>query len=54
MLTMSNLYNQLVQCSRTANGEVLCMDGDPAYPLRAQLQGPFKNQSLTPQISANR
>ena len=54
MLTMSNLYNQLVQCSRTANDEVLCINGDPAYPLRPQLQGPFKNQNLTPQISANR
>ena len=54
MLTMSNLYNQLVQCSRTANGEILCINGDPAYPLRPHLQGPFKNQNLTPQISANR
>ena len=49
MLTMSNLYNQLVQYSRKVNGETLCIYGDPAYPLRPQLQAPFKNQNLTPQ-----
>ena len=49
MLTMSNVYNQLVQYSRKANGEALCIYGNPAYPLRSQLQGPFKNQNLTPQ-----
>ena len=48
MLTMSNLYNQLVQYSRKANGQALCIYGDPAYPLRHQLQGPLKNQNLTP------
>ena len=49
MLTMSNVYNQLVQYSRKANGEALCIYGNPAYPLRSQLQGPFKDQNLTPQ-----
>ena len=45
MLPMSNLYNQLVQYSRKANGEALCIYGDSAYPLHPQLQGPFKNQN---------
>ena len=46
MLTMSNLYNQLVQYSRKANGQALCIYGDPAYPLRPQLQGPFNYSSF--------
>ena len=49
MLTMSNLHNQLVQYSRKADGEALCIYGDPSYPLHLQLQSPFKNQNLTPQ-----
>ena len=49
MVTMSNLHNQLVPYSRKANGETLCIYGDPAYPLCPQLQGPFKNQNVTPQ-----
>ena len=49
MLTTSNLYNQLAQYSRKENGEPLCIYGGPIYPLRPQLQGPFKNQNLTPQ-----
>ena len=51
MLTMSNLYNQLVQYSRKANGEALCIYENPAYPLLPQLQGPFENENLTPQQS---
>ena len=49
MLTMSNLYNRLVQYNRKANGETLCIYGDPACPLCPQLQGPFKNQNLIPE-----
>ena len=44
MLTMSNLNNQLVQYSRKADGEAQCIYGDPAYPIRPQLQGPFKSE----------
>ena len=47
MLTMSNLYNQLVQYSKKANGETLSIHGDPAYPLCSQLQSAFKNKNLT-------
>ena len=48
MLSMSNLYNQLVQYSRKANGGALCTYRDPAYPLHTELQVPWKNQNLTP------
>ena len=51
MLTMSNVYHQMFQYSRKANGEVLCIYGGPTYPLHPQLQGPLKNQNLTPQQS---
>ena len=47
MLTMSNLYNQLLQYSKKANGETLSIHGDPAYPLCSQLQSAFKNKNLT-------
>ena len=41
------MCNQLVQYSRKANGEVLCIYGDLGYQLCPQLQGPFNNQGLT-------
>lgn len=44
MLAESNLYNQLVQYAVNINGDPLCIYGDPAYPHRPQLQGPFKNE----------
>ena len=28
----------------------LCLYGDPAYPLRVNLQGPFQGAALTPQM----
>ena len=49
MSTMSNVYNQMFQYSRKANGEVLCIYGGPTYPLHPQLQDALKNQNLTPQ-----
>ena len=49
MSTMSNVYNQMFQYSRKANGEVLCIYGGPTYPLHPQLQDTLKNQNLTPQ-----
>ena len=45
MLTMSNLYNLLVQYSIRPNGNPLCIYGDPAYPLRIQLQAPYNNRN---------
>ena len=29
---------------------ILCVYGDPAYPLRVHLQGPFKHGVLSPQM----
>ena len=49
MLALSNLYHALVQYSIRPNGGVLCIYGDPAYPLRVQLQSPYsRNAALTP------
>ena len=37
------------------HGEIFCIYGDPAHPLRAHLQTPFKGANLTPlQISRNK
>lgn len=52
MLRMSGLLNQLQQYSYKPNGDLLCIYGDPAYPLRPQLQGPFKGARLTPDQEA--
>ena len=30
----------------------MCLYGDPAYPLRVHLQGPFQNPHLTPLMEA--
>lgn len=47
MLNMSGLLIKLQQYSVTSTGNILCIYGDPAYPLRPQLQAPFRNRSLT-------
>lgn len=47
MLTESNLYNELVQYAVNINGDPLFIYGDPAYPHRPRLQGPFKGARLT-------
>ena len=40
--------NLLQQHSFGPNGNSLCIYGDPAYPLRPQLQAPFKGAHITP------
>lgn len=50
LLRMSGLLNQLEERSFNTAGRVMCIYGDPAYPLRAHLQAPFKG-NLTPQQS---
>ena len=47
MLAQSNLLNQLQTWSFSQNNQPLCIYGDPAYPLRIHLQGPFKGANLT-------
>jgi len=52
MLTDSNLLADLKQNAISAAGQPLCIYRDPAYPLRLNLQGPFRNAVLTPQMLA--
>nr|XP_054763769.1 uncharacterized protein LOC129270405 [Lytechinus pictus] len=47
MLRESGLLNELEQRSFDPEGNILCIYGDPAYPLRAHLQAPFKGNNLT-------
>ena len=42
MLRNSNVYVQLQKHSHNRNGELLCIYGDLAYPLRPHLQSPFR------------
>jgi hypothetical protein len=45
---MSDFLTQLQQYSHDSNGNLLCIYGDPAYPLRPHLQAPFRGARLTP------
>ena len=54
MLVDSNVYQQLQNFARAPNGDELCIYGDLAYPLRPQLQSPFRNANLNPQQQAYR
>ncbi|XP_033121176.1 uncharacterized protein LOC117120273 [Anneissia japonica] len=47
MLRESGLLDQLEQMSVNTNNEIMCIYGDPAYPIRPQLQAPFKG-NLSP------
>ena len=48
MLNQSGLLQQLQQFSVSPDGWLLCIYGDPAYPLRVHLKGPFKRAIVTP------
>ena len=48
MLAMSNVLPQLQRLSVDTQGNIMCMYGDLAYPLRPQLQGPFRGARITP------
>jgi len=52
MLADSGLLQLLQQHALSPNGQPMCIYGDPAYPLRVQLQTPFRNMALTPQMQA--
>ena len=47
MLAQSNLLQGLRRYSVSPTGQDLCIYGDPAYPLRINLQGPFKGAAIT-------
>ena len=49
VLAQSGFLNQLQQHSIAPDGRILCIYGDSAYPLRPQLQAPFREPGLTAQ-----
>ncbi|CAB4042201.1 Hypothetical predicted protein [Paramuricea clavata] len=49
MLARSRLLESLQQHSRAPDGSILCIYGDPAYPLRLQLQAPFRGAQVNEQ-----
>ena len=52
MLQESGLLNILQRRAVTPTGDILCIYGDPAYPLRPHLMGPYRDNPLTPQMRA--
>jgi hypothetical protein len=52
MLAESNLLQNLENHAFSPTGEPMCLYGDPAYPLRLQLQAPFRQHQLTPEMVA--
>ena len=49
MLQQTGILNEFRRVA-FHNGNLLCLYGDPAYPLGVHLQAPFKNIQLTPQM----
>ena len=47
MLRECGLLHLLDEHSFSPNGDILCIYGDPAYPLCPHLQAPFRNAALT-------
>ena len=47
LLRESGLQTEMERHSHDPQGNVMCVYGDPAYPLRAHLQCPFKGANLT-------
>ena len=52
MLADSGLLQDLEAYAFSPAGLPMCIYGDPAYPLRVHLQGPFRNPHLTPLMEA--
>ena len=50
MLAESGLSQDLERYAFSTGGQPMCIYGDPAYPLRVHLQGPFQGAALTPQM----
>ena len=47
MLGESRLLESLEMVAYFPNNKPLCLYGNPTYPLRVNLQGPFRNVRLT-------
>ena len=52
MLAASDLLNESQQHSWSPHGNILCIYGDLAYPLRPELQSTFKDAAITPMQAA--
>ena len=52
MLHDSGLLQDLEAYAYSTTGVPMCLYGDPAYPLRVHLQGPFRNPHPTPLMEA--
>lgn len=52
MLRDSQLLQSLQMHAFDTNGQLMCIYGDPAYPLRPNLIAPFRHGILTPQMQA--
>ena len=52
MLADSGLLQDLEAYAFSPAGLPMCIYGDPAYPLRVHLQGPFRDPHLTPLMEA--
>ena len=52
MLADSGLLHQLQLHAVSPLGQPMCIYGDPAYPLRVQLQAPYRNAILTADMQA--
>lgn len=52
MLTDSGLLNDLQGLAYSPGGHPMCVYGDLAYPLRVNLQAPFRNAVMTPLMEA--
>ena len=50
MLAESGLLNQLEENAYSQTGEPMCLYGDPAYSHLLNLQAPFRNGQITPQM----
>ena len=54
MLRQSGLLDELQQFSVNTAGQIMSIYGDPAYPLRAHLQAPFKGNLSLDQANYNK
>ena len=52
MLVESKLLRDLERNAFSPTGEPMCIYGDPAYPYQVNLQCPFRQRVLTPDMEA--
>jgi len=52
MLVESKLLHDLERNAFSPTGEPMCIYGDPAYPYQVNLQCPFRQRVLTPDMEA--